>query len=953
MIFTPKNKKHKKLFFKILYSIALTITSYPSKAQFFNSDQNPPSLKWRQLDAGNFRILYPSQFETEAQRMAATIQKVLPYQQQTIRKKPYYISIIMQNQGVVSNGFVQLAPRRSEFYTTPSQNFDYQDWLNSLVVHEMRHVVQFDKLSGNLRRPFLESLGLAIFGVTLPPWFYEGDAVNTETSLSRAGRGRIPEWSLNLRSSLLDGKTYSYSKDFLDSYRDFTPGYYQLGYYLTNKLRRDHGPLVVDSILQYIKQNPLRPYSLSRAIRKISGLNTRALHDSTISELRNRWIYQNQILKSEHYTSLNLRKDSIPANYQVPLPTEDGKLLAICNSKAVAPAVVEVDQKGNVKRLFGIGVQETPWMSYAQGKIVWDETRYDGRFQKRSYSVICLFDRHNNRRRQLTYRSRYFAPALSADGHRIAAIEIDQSNKVHLVILNASNGERLLSIESPNQVMLQTPCFNLEGNKITMIGLGMEGKSILEFNLASKTFTPLLPSQLQDLQRPSYIGDNILFKAHYNGIDNIYKLTPNSGNIEQLTNSDRGLYYPFYDTITQRIVANTHTSKGHDLTALNYADLKPQAVQRAPVGLADLNSPIEEQEHFAKPMDSIPHTNFPSKPYRELSNLFYAHSIIPIAKENEFFDNYNFGFELQSNNLLNTTSAYAQYRFNNYLRKSEYLAGISYSRYLPVLSVEYTNQARMISRRVQNNGATTYIPVSWREHEVEASIRIPLSFNHFNHYYSASLLTSTSYTSRYDIENGMASLVKRLQFPMRYRLGLSHTIRRSGRDLAPALGQSLILNYRNFPFENRVTGDLLTLESHLYFPGIMQNHSFQANFNYRQGSGAYVNNLNIPLAKGYSYLRHQQPLINTLLFDYRFPIAYPDREIGDFAYVKRIKAGLFSDFENVGHSRFSPRSFGAELRADMNLLRFYLPVFDVGARFIMLNQATRGAAFELMATYSY
>ncbi|HEY0668437.1 MAG TPA: hypothetical protein VGD22_09700, partial [Sphingobacteriaceae bacterium] len=147
--------------------------------------------------------------------MANTLDLLIVKASKSLGKQPRKISIILQNQSTSSNGFVQLAPRRSEFFTTPPQEFDYQDWLNSLAIHELRHVVQFDKLTGHLRRPFLEGLGLAIFGVTLPPWFYEGDAVGIETALTKAGRGRLPSWPLFFRTNTLSGKKYSYSKNFL------------------------------------------------------------------------------------------------------------------------------------------------------------------------------------------------------------------------------------------------------------------------------------------------------------------------------------------------------------------------------------------------------------------------------------------------------------------------------------------------------------------------------------------------------------------------------------------------------------------------------------------------------------------------------------------------------------------------------------------------------------------
>ena len=116
----------------------------------------------------------------------------------------------------------------------------------------------------------------------------------------------------------------------------------------------------------------------------------------------------------------------------------------------------------------------------------------------------------------------------------------------------------------------------------------------------------------------------------------------------------------------------------------------------------------------------------------------------------------------------------------------------------------------------------------------------------------------------------------------------------------------------------------------------MSNHSFQSSFNYQKTSGAYGFNIEIPRISGYGNLSLNNRLRNTLLLDYRFPLFYPDSEIGPFAYIKRVKGGFFADFENIGNgSPFTPRTFGLELSTDMNLMRFLLPNFELAGKLIL------------------
>src|SRR6478736_6401756 len=86
---------------------------------------NPASLKWYQINTPNFRLLYPQGFETQAQRMANTLEAIREPEARTIGTVPRKISVILQNQSSISNAFVSITPRRAEFYTMPTQNYNF------------------------------------------------------------------------------------------------------------------------------------------------------------------------------------------------------------------------------------------------------------------------------------------------------------------------------------------------------------------------------------------------------------------------------------------------------------------------------------------------------------------------------------------------------------------------------------------------------------------------------------------------------------------------------------------------------------------------------------------------------------------------------------------------------------------------------------------------------------
>ncbi|MDQ7949399.1 MAG: hypothetical protein REI93_11160, partial [Pedobacter sp.] len=395
--------KNNILKISILYTIILSMISHSGYGQIFDSEQNPLSVKWRSISTAGFKIIYPTELEKEAQRMANTIPAIYPSVSADFKSQKTWLPIVLQNRGTTANGFVQLAPKKSQFYTTPPQQFDSQDWLNNLAVHELRHVAQFDQLTGRKKFFLTEELHFAYIGLSTPTWFLEGDAVSTETSLTNAGRGRQPAWVMPFRAAVLNGKNLSYSKSYFGSNKDLTPGYYQLGYLLTSNLRREYGKTIINQLTNDINQRPLRPYPFSSSLKKFTGANTRTYYLKTLEVLKTKWKQQDEFYKSENYESLNKRA-KYESNYHLPNILPSGQILALKQTKGEALGFVMVNADRSETKLFKIGYQEQVWYSYGSGRLVWDEIREGPRYKQRSYSVICMYDLASKKRKQLTFK---------------------------------------------------------------------------------------------------------------------------------------------------------------------------------------------------------------------------------------------------------------------------------------------------------------------------------------------------------------------------------------------------------------------------------------------------------------------------------------------------------------------------------------------------------------------
>ncbi|WP_316810823.1 hypothetical protein [Pedobacter heparinus] len=932
-------KHNKHLIISLKITIILSFISHYSFSQIFNQEQNPLSVKWRQINAAGFKVIYPEELEKEAQRMANTLPYIYPYVGGSLGQQKTSIPVLLQNRGVISNGFVQLGPKKSEFYTTPPQQFDSQDWLNNLAVHELRHVAQFDKLTGGKARPFPEEVHLAWFGASIPIWFFEGDAVSIETALTKAGRGRQPSWVMPYRAALLEGKNFSYSKASFGSDKDITPGYYQLGYLLASNIRQEQGKGIFDSVLTDIRRRPFRPYPFSNTLKKFTGKGSHKWFKQTNSMLKEKWTAQAGASPAADYTALT-RRVSYASNYFLPVRLTENTILTLKQSKADVPHFAIIDKEQNETSLLNIGPQDQPWFSYANGLIVWDEVRYDPRYRQRSYNVICSYNIKNKRVKKLSSKSRLFSPSLSADGKKIIAVRFDLSNQCNLVELDATNGKIIYTYPNPENLILQTPAFNEEGNTIAYVSVSEQGKAMWISNRSGQSRQIISPSQ-QQITRPIFINQQIAFNAHYSGVDNIYSVDINSKKISALSDAKYGAFNPSVQKGSPVITFNNYMPSGYEIAEIPFKAHQPENNSFVYFGEA-----AQKQENTGNVFSKIPDSIYKSRPFAALGNLLNVHSIIPIIE-----DEYQFGLQLNSNNLLNTFSAFAGAEYHRDLDRFEYNAGFSLKSFYPILSATYRNRPR---RTFYSTNKGIY-QGDWRENNIQLQALLPISLNALGDTYSFSLKTATSYTQRYAAQNMPANYISILRFPMEYGFTFSHSIRQAERDIAPKWAQILRFTYQHQPFDKQLDGRLFAVESFLYFPGFFKNHSFLANFNYQTATGVRKYDREINAVYGYNNIRAVSMLKNTLLLNYRLPIAFPDAELGPLAYIRNFRGGLFCHYENIGTGTTlaQPKTYGFELHTSMNVLR-YQPIIDLGARFVFVNKIYhQNPILELILNYSF
>ena len=957
---------------------------------------NPPSLKWKQINTPNFRIMYPQGFDQQAQRVANTLEHIREPEAASMGVKPKKISVLLQNQSSISNGFVSLAPRRSEFFTMPAQDYNFtgnNDWLDLLASHEYRHMVQFQQsITGFNKLVYFVFGQTALAGmafVEAPQWFWEGDAVATETAFTHSGRGRIPNFDILFRTNFLEGRTFNYHKQYMRSYKHNIPNHYVLGYHMVSYLRKKTGdPEVWNKIAKRSWNFPF-PFRFSNSIKKETGLDVVHLYKEMATDLKNKWTSELEGLEFTPFEKINPRTTTAYTDYQFPQPLEDGSVVAMKSGIGdIERLVILAD--GQEKSKFVQGpVNESGQLSTAKMRVVWNEYRYDPRWLMKTYSMILGYDFATGRKQIISTHSRYSSAVLSPDGKKVATVESGTDYKIKLVILDYDNDKVLKEFGSPDNQLISMPRWSPDGKSIVALRLTPIGKAVVKYDYETGQSVELIPATEENIGHPVLFGDYLFYNSPYTGIDNIYALHLKTKKKFQVTSSKYGSYNPSVSPDGKTLYYNEQSRNGMDVvkTELDPYYWKPiENVNQQGVGYFQH---LVEQEGRPNLLDSVPQRTFTTSKYGKLKGLVNVHSWGPYTNpELSYLD-----IGISSKNLLSTTTMDVGYRYYSDEKTGSWRANVSYQAYYPIIDVELTTGKRNTNTSVLGRD----VNFKWSEEGVSTGLRVPLTLTrskyrtHFEIGNSVGITHVTDFKNEVSqggslIRSGTGRIVPATDslyyvftdkvsngylYSNRFAVSFSNNLKQSRRDFNPKFGQSLTFENYSTPFGGDFKGSLLVARGLFYFPGLFKHHSlfFRGGYQVKLISDdldVYTFRNRLLKPRGYSYPSDTK--FYSLSGNYQFPIWYPDITLGPILNIQRIKANLFCDYgEGEGKSYLyekgnpnDPAAFfdsqatylsgGVEMTFDVNIMRF-LPQIELGFRasYLTANKfAEKGWTFEFL-----
>lgn len=953
---------------------------------------NATSVKWSQIKTPGFQIIFPRGFDEQAQRMANTLEFLREPESKSMGVVPKRIPIILQNQTSISNGFVTMGPRRSEFFTTPPQDYNAlgtNDWLSLLASHEYRHIVQYQRSITGFNKVIYYAFGqnavsLVSF-VAVPQWFWEGDAVATETAFSGSGRGRIPDFNMLFRTNFQEGRVFNYHKQYLRSYKHNIPDHYVLGYHMIAYLRNKTGdPNIWERITGRSWSAPYIPFGFSRAIKKEAGLSVTELYREMAAHLESEWTKQSDGARRSDFKQVNIRTSKSYIDYLYPQPLEDGSVIAVKTGIGEVSQIVVMKDGREVKKFVTGPMNIAGMLSAAGDKVVWNEFRYDPRWRARTYTVVRELDLSGKKVRDKTKRSRYSSAALSPDAKHIVTIESTEQYETRLVVLDGSNGRLVKTFPNPKQAVITMPRWSDDGKSIVALSTRDGKRSVVRFSVEGDAAAELVAPTDENIGHPVLHGKYLFYNSPYSGIDNIYALDITTGKRYQVTSAKYGSFNPAISHDGEWIFYNQQTRNGMDIVKVAFEPDFWVPVEDVTTPTTNLYDELVEQEGHPDLLSNIPPgKTLPVTKYSKLGHMLNVHSWGPYFNSNVT----TAIIGLYSKDVLSTTLIDLGYEVDLYERTGLFKAGLSYQGLYPVIDVAATYGKRVVNTTALDRE----FQFRWTETGVTGGVRLPFVLTRGKNIVGLTLRNAigvtqvSDFTSRTVSDNliigrGTQRKVRvndSLSYIFADRIGngtllynraalsFSRYWRTSRRDINPKWGQLVDVELYSTPYGGDFEGFLSAARGTFFFPGLMKHHSFMARLGYQTSTSGfdanrYVFRNSIFKPRGYAYPRDSEFMSASA--NYTLPVWYPDIALGPVVNFQRIRANVFYDYgQGTGKQYFyaddgtvyysdlsnTYQSAGIEVTFDINVMRL-LPQLDIGFRYTRGIGAKVDTPFELL-----
>jgi len=882
----------------------------------------PPSVKWQQIRHDSLRVIFPEGEEERAKRVASLMLKLASTDPITTKGRYRPISVVLQPQTNVSNGYVGLAPYMSEFYLQANENpfaLGSLPWHELLAIHEYRHVQQLNAanrgLSHIVKLVFGDLAFSGMYSLSVPNWYREGDAVYAETKWTLQGRGRLSSFTLPFHEKLMQGEIWNYYKLRNGSYREYIPDHYPLGYLLIQYGNHVFGEETWDTILQEAPAFKYLYRPFSGAVKARYGKRTKFFYHDAMEWYAGLWEAKKE--KDIDYPLISMSEKDLNNDYfdmAYPDVSGDGSIYISVTTFDHTTAIFKIEPDGKQSKIVSMGLQQDPFFDHGHHRLVWTELRFDPRWIRKDKNVIIVFDEETGKRLTIEPNKGFFTPSLDQKGVRLVALHVDQEGNYNIQILDARTGSLLATLPNKDNLYLAYPIWSDDELSIIATARDAVGRmAIVLQDIATGEIKPITHYSFNVLGRPFLHDQWIFVTTNLGALDQVYAVDRNEGVFYKVSGGNSAHYDPVWDAVKDAIVCSEYNLNGKKLVRLPGLPREWK--------LAGLNDGVKRIEGASQNLlaPSSGERSFEVKKYSPWSNAINIHSWTVTA------DDPVWGAEIRSDNILNNITIAGGFEYNRNTKAGGPYANVRLGMWYPVFSFGVSQTAR---EETSSDGLDFRVS----NDRINAGISLPLYFT--PGIYQQTIDLSSTYNA--GLSRVRPKIPELEDFSFNYvsnRIVLINSRNRAYRQAMPTWAQRLDVTY-----SREISGvpiSQIYMASDLAFPGIKPSHYLLVQGEFLSQD---ISNGSIQLgssyvgARGFDVVDGQNQY--RIGLTYGFPICYPDIGIGSIFYSRRIRLQPFYDVaytdDEDSPSRWM-RSAGAEMIID-----FKFPPISIGLRFSKL-----------------
>lgn len=893
------------------------------RAQYVLQSHEPTSFSRRQITAGPLRLIYRVGQDSLAQQAAiwgAHYRAATAFSPQRNRLFP----IVMWGQTVIPNGMVAWTPSRMELYPlTGGESRNPVPWLQHLLSHEVRHYAQMEALDRKWVRVLYYVIGqqnMGIGGLLLPNWYFEGDAMHSESKYAAFGRVHSAVHMQAYRADLLDGHALSYDQYHFRSLHYMVPNHYGFGTLMVESTVARYGEQLWPQLVEYCARRPYYIVPLHFAFKKYTHSSARGLFEEALGSVDSIFVARTE----PGERPAPIARGAYRSERQPWSSTKNAYRYAWENDLSHTPSFVQIDTASGARReLFRPGAKIGA-ARYGDSVALWIEAERHPRWGDVVWGDVYAFRVASGRRERVTRRKRLLSPVPLVGDSLFAAVAFSGAGDSYVVRFHLNGGQALDTAALPRQVELREVARGRGSDEILIRGVGAKGTYVLAYNWKSRSVDTLVKPTVLDIGNlASSCDSGFFFTASHNSrqqaffahrgaggrVDRYFRVAMRNHGVDDLhATSSGGLDYSEY------------TINGYRARRAATLDLRPcDALPKA-----QSLFPLSQELPAVDSLRAAGVGRFSSKRYNPLLHAVRVHSWTPFYF-NPFggvagLDDIELGATITSQNTTGSLAFSLGYFYKN--RHGASFTAL-WQGWWPVVSLNVTYGGaprRTIYRDTVLLGA----------HSVAAALgaSLPLRFRRGAYFINFAPRGSLKYRND-GLALGARGEELRGLVDVGYGFSFSALRALAPRDLYSPLGVSLRVGGESKVRPMGLVGPLVDGGATVYLPGFLVNHSLRlSGYAAWSFSAPYAALFTMPV-RGLGYGYPDADLMATkgwsAAVDYAFPMAYPDWSLGGVLYLKRLYANVAATYARYAVLRRAwkqKRAIFFDLASDVHLFRF-------------------------------